>query len=86
MVSEGTGVDRRSMIGSLQNGRFSVRFPRLDRAVQRSVGFQQTHSTVALPCEVKADQVKASFKNGVLEVRMPKTEEAKKKAVTVKID
>ena len=42
--------------------------------------------TVDLPSDVKADQVKASFKNGVLEVRMPKTEEAKKKAVTVKID
>jgi HSP20 family protein len=41
---------------------------------------------VALPCEVKADQVKASCKNGVLEVRMPKTEEAKKNAITVKID
>lgn len=41
---------------------------------------------VDLPCDVKADQVKASFKNGVLEVRMPKTEEAKKTAVTVKID
>jgi HSP20 family protein len=41
---------------------------------------------VALPCDVKADQVKASFKNGVLDVRMPKTEEAKKKAITVKID
>lgn len=41
---------------------------------------------VGLPCEVKADQVKASFKNGVLEVRMPKTEEAKRKAITVKID
>jgi HSP20 family protein len=229
MVSEGTGVDLRSMIGSMQNGRFSVRFRRPDRAVQRSVGFQQTHRTVvavhyslnkedctmaeatkekenkslttqtpaeimprahemerwfdrmveefwrrpfpsllrperwrpaetgmmmrmpavdvyeekddvvikaeipglskedisvqvtdstltikgekkreeevkeddyyrcersfgsftravALPCDVKADQVKASFKNGVLDVRMPKTEEAKKKAVTVKID
>lgn len=41
---------------------------------------------VDLPSEVKADQVKASFKNGVLEVRMPKTEEAKKKAVTIKVD
>ena len=41
---------------------------------------------VNLPCEVKADQAKASFKNGVLEGRMPKTEEAKKKATTVKID
>jgi len=42
--------------------------------------------TIELPSEVKADQVKASFKNGVLEIRLPKTEEAKKKAVTVKID
>jgi len=41
---------------------------------------------VDLPCEVKADQVKASFKNWVLEVCMSKTEEAKKKAITVKID
>lgn len=41
---------------------------------------------VALPSDVKPDQVKASFKNGVLEVRLPKTEEAKKKAITVKIE
>jgi hypothetical protein len=34
----------------------------------------------------KADQVKASFKNGGLEVRMPKTEEAKKNAITVTFD
>lgn len=42
--------------------------------------------TVALPCEVKSDEIKASFKDGVLEIRMPKTEEAKRKSITVKID
>lgn len=42
--------------------------------------------TVALPCEVKSEEIKASFKDGVLEVRMPKTEEAKKKSIAVKID
>jgi HSP20 family protein len=41
---------------------------------------------VDLPCEVKSGEIKASFKDGVLEIRMPKTEEAKKKAVAVKID
>ena len=41
---------------------------------------------IELPCDVKADQVKASFKDGVLEVRLPKTEEAKKKAISVKVD
>jgi HSP20 family protein len=42
--------------------------------------------SVQLPCEVKSDQIKANFKDGVLEVRMPKTEEAKKKAVAIKIE
>ncbi len=42
--------------------------------------------TVALPCEVKSDEIKASFNDGVLEIRMPKTEEAKKKSISVKID
>ncbi|HEX2928460.1 MAG TPA: Hsp20/alpha crystallin family protein, partial [Candidatus Binatia bacterium] len=42
--------------------------------------------TVELPKEVRADKIKASFKNGILEVRMPKTEEAKAKEVKVKIE
>ena len=42
--------------------------------------------SVELPCEVKSEQIKANFKDGVLEVRMPKTEEAKKKSVAIKID
>ena len=42
--------------------------------------------SVELPCEIKGDQIKASFKDGVLEIRCPKTDEAKKKSVTVKID
>jgi HSP20 family protein len=42
--------------------------------------------TVELPKDVRADKIKASFKNGILEVRMPKTEEAKAKEVKVKIE
>ncbi len=42
--------------------------------------------SVELPCEVKSEQIKGNFKDGVLEVRMPKTEEAKKKSVAIKID
>jgi HSP20 family protein len=42
--------------------------------------------SLALPCEVKSGEIKASFKDGVLEIRLPKTEEAKKKSIAVKID
>ncbi|MBI4002235.1 MAG: Hsp20/alpha crystallin family protein [Nitrospira defluvii] len=42
--------------------------------------------TVQLPCEVKGDDIKANFKDGVLEIRCPKTEDAKKKSVTVRIE
>lgn len=42
--------------------------------------------TIDLPTDVKTDQTKATFKNGVLEIRLPKTEEAKRKLIKVKID
>lgn len=42
--------------------------------------------TLDLPREVHADKVKAAFKNGILEIRMPKTEAAKTKAVNVTVE
>lgn len=39
-----------------------------------------------LPMEVQTDKAKASFKNGVLEVKIPKTEAAKKKEHKIKIE
>ena len=52
--------------------------------VERSYGsFRRTFS---LPTDVKADKAKSTFKDGVLEVRIPKSEEAKSKEVKVKIE
>jgi HSP20 family protein len=42
--------------------------------------------TLELPTEVLGDKVKASFNNGILEVRLPKTEEAKAKEIKVKVE
>ena len=39
-----------------------------------------------LPTEVQTEQVKAQFKDGILEIRVPKTEEAKKKEKKVQIE
>ncbi|HEY7556266.1 MAG TPA: Hsp20/alpha crystallin family protein [Candidatus Binatia bacterium] len=42
--------------------------------------------SVDLPADVQPDKVKASFKNGILEIRMPKTEEAKTKEIKIKVE
>ena len=42
--------------------------------------------TVELPADVQADKIKASFKNGILEVRLPKSEEAKSKEIKIKVE
>ncbi len=38
-----------------------------------------------LPAKVKADKVKASFKNGLLEIHLPKAEKSKPKEVKVDV-
>ncbi len=40
--------------------------------------------SVTLPCPVKEDAIDAQYKNGTLTVKMPKTEEAKSRKITVK--
>jgi HSP20 family protein len=41
--------------------------------------------TLNLPAKVKADKVKASFINGVLEIHLPKAEESKPKEVKIEV-
>ena len=42
--------------------------------------------TIRLPAEVQTDKAKASFKDGVLKIRIPKTEAAKRKEHKIKIE
>jgi HSP20 family protein len=40
----------------------------------------------SLPADIQMDKVKSQFKDGILEVRMPKTETAKMKEIKVKVE
>ena len=52
--------------------------------VERAYGAFERSFTLALP--VRADQVKASYKDGVLEVHVPKADEAKPRDIEVQIN
>jgi len=51
--------------------------------VERSYG--SFTRSVGLPKEVKHDKISASYKNGVLKIVLPKSEEAKQKEVKIKV-
>ena len=51
----------------------------------RECHFGSFQRVIALPCEVEASNCEALLKNGLLEVKLPKTEEAKAKRVHVKV-
>jgi HSP20 family protein len=50
------------------------------RVERRFGSFQRS---IALPQGVNADEIKATYEDGVLEVRVPKAEEEKPKKITV---
>lgn len=52
--------------------------------VERSYG--SFTRSIRLPQEVKGDKIKASYKEGVLKITLPKSEEAKKKETKIKVE
>jgi HSP20 family protein len=42
--------------------------------------------SIVLPMEVQNDKINASYKNGVLKIILPKSEEAKKKEIKIKVE
>ena len=51
--------------------------------IERSFG--SFFRSIRLPNEVQSDKINASYKNGVLKIVLPKSEEAKKKEVKIKV-
>jgi HSP20 family protein len=50
--------------------------------IERRVG--SFSRSITLPCPVKEDAVEAQYKNGILAIKLPKTEEAKARKILVK--
>jgi HSP20 family protein len=53
---------------------------------RRELRYGAFQRTVALPNEVKSDETKATFKHGILEVKIPKAERVRPKTVAVAVE
>jgi HSP20 family protein len=86
------GMKKEDIDLSLHDGSLSISGERKseekheDAEVYRSERFfGRFQRTVALPTPVAADKVKAQYKDGILTVTLPKTEEAKPKQIDVHV-
>jgi len=88
--AEAPGLDRGSLDVKLERNRLTVagerKLPKPDEGCsyhrrERKAG--QFRRTFRLPYEVDAEKVKASYRDGILEVRLEKAETAKPRQITV---
>jgi HSP20 family protein len=86
------GIDPNDIGISLKNGYLTIQGEKKQEKeeeenyhlVERTYG--SFTRSVRLPVEVQSDRIKASFKNGVLMVRIPKSEESKRREIKIKVE
>ena len=90
--AEVPGMDPKDIDISLSDGMLTIKGEKKQEReekesdyhlIERSYG--AFSRSVQLPKEVQRNKIKASYKNGVLSITLPKSEEAKKKEITIKV-
>jgi HSP20 family protein len=87
------GMEKDNIEVNLSDRRLTIKGEKRQEEEVKKAGYYRSERsygsfvrTLELPREVQTDKVKADFKNGILMIRLPKTEEAKKKETKVKVD
>jgi len=93
VVAELPGMKKEDIAVSLHQGSLSVSGERRseskheDAEVYRAERFfGRFQRTITLPTDVAGDKVKANYKDGILTITLPKTEEAKPKQIDVAVN
>jgi len=87
------GLKREDIAVSLQDGALVISGERKSEKVEEGVEvhrqerfYGKFQRALTLPAPVAADKVKAQYKDGILTVTLPKTEEAKPKQIDVSVN
>ncbi len=91
--SEVPGMDAKDIDISLSDGILTIKGEKKQEKdekeenyhlVERSYG--SLTRSIQIPTKVQGDKIQTSYKNGVLSIVLPKSEEAKKKAIKIKVE
>jgi HSP20 family protein len=87
------GMDPKDIDISLSDGTLIIKGERKQEKEEKEENYQLIERSygsftrsIRLPKEVKRDKISASYKNGILKVTLPKSEEAKTKEVKIKVE
>lgn len=91
LAAELPGVRKEDLRISVHDGHVTISAERKNAEVpenavwlRNEITFGQFNRTLALPGEVKVEEITAGFSNGILEVVLPKSEKARVREIKVK--
>jgi HSP20 family protein len=86
------GIDPKEIDISLNEGILTIKGEKMQEKEEKEEGYHLVERSygsftrsIRLPREIQSEKINASYKNGVLKITLPKTEEAKKKEVKIKV-
>lgn len=92
ILAEIPGVDPKAVNVQIEGNAVEISGERIapelgdgEQYVQQNMSYGPFRRIVELPYEVQVDQVKAKYRNGVLEVDMPRSEATKPKRIDVQV-
>ncbi len=87
------GMDPKDIDISLSDGMLTIKGEKKQEREEKEADYHLVERSygsfsrsVQLPKEVQGDKINASYKNGILKITLPKSEEAKKKEVKIKVE
>jgi HSP20 family protein len=87
------GMDAKDIDISLSDGLLTIKGEKKQEREEKEEDYhlvERSYGTftrsIRLPKEVRREKISASYKNGVLKVRLPKSEEAKQKEIKIKVE
>lgn len=87
------GIDPKDIDISLNEGVLTIKGEKKQEKEEKEEGYHLIERSygsftrsIRLPQEVQSEKINASYKNGVLKITLPKSEEAKKKEIKIKVE